>query len=98
MGMMADKDSRTALAILAPLFSAVRTLCPDNPRSLSAEELAEEAAVWCPDSQPCANREQALEEARQIAGEDGAVIVCGSFYLASEIRPLLLKQGGQIET
>ena len=98
MGMMADKDSRTALAILAPLFSAVRTLCPDNPRSLSAEELAEEAAVWCPDSQPCANGEQALEEARRIAGEDGAVIVCGSFYLASEIRPLLLKQGGQIET
>ena len=39
-----------------------------------------------------------MEEARQIAGEDGAVIVCGSFYLASEIRPLLLKQDGQIET
>lgn len=89
MGMMADKDSRTALSILAPLFSAVRTLRPENPRSLSAEELAEEAAVWCEDSQSCQEGAQALAEAEKLAGEDGAVIVCGSFYLAAEIRPLL---------
>ena len=91
MGMMADKDSRTALSILAPLFSAVRTLKPENPRSLSAEELAEEAAVWCRDSRPCADQAQALEEAKKLAGKDGAVIVCGSFYLAAEVRPLLLQ-------
>ena len=90
MGMMADKDSRTALSILAPLFSAVRTLQPENPRSLSAEELAEEAAVWCSDSRPCTNHAQALQEAKELAGKDGTVIVCGSFYLAAEVRPLLL--------
>ena len=92
MGMMADKDSRTALSILAPLFSAVRTLRPENPRSLSAEELAEEAAVWCEDSQPCQKGAQALAEAEKLAGEDGAVIVCGSFYLAAEVRPMLLEK------
>ena len=92
MGMMADKDSRTALSILAPLFSAVRTLKPENPRSLSAEELAEEAAVWCEDSQPCQEGAQALAEAEKLAGEDGAVIVCGSFYLAAEVRPMLLEK------
>ena len=92
MGMMADKDSRTALSILAPLFSAVRTLKPENPRSLSAEELAEEAAVWCEDSQPCQEGVQALAEAEKLAGEDGAVIVCGSFYLAAEVRPMLLEK------
>lgn len=92
MGMMADKDSRTALSILAPLFSAVRTLRPENPRSLSAEELAEEAAVWCEDSQPCQEGAQALAEAEKLAGEDGAVIVCGSFYLAAEVRPMLLEK------
>ena len=91
MGMMADKDSRTALSILAPLFSAVRTLKPENPRSLSAEELAAEAATWCSDSQPCTDRLRAVEEAKQLAGEDGAVIICGSFYLAAEVRPLLLQ-------
>ena len=91
MGMMADKDSRTALSILAPLFSAVRTLRPENPRSLSAEELAKEAALWCRDSRPCVDRAQALEEAKKLAGKDGAVIVCGSFYLAAEVRPLLLQ-------
>lgn len=91
MGMMADKDSRTALSILAPLFSAVRTLRPENPRSLSAEELAKEAALWCRDSRPCADQAQALEEAKKLAGKDGAVIVCGSFYLAAEVRPLLLQ-------
>ena len=90
MGMMADKDSRAALSILAPLFSAVRTLQPENPRSLSAEELAEEAAVWCSDSRPCTNHAQALQEAKKLAGKEGAVIVCGSFYLAAEVRPLLL--------
>ena len=30
------------------------------------------------------------EEAKELAGKDGAVIVCGSFYLAAEVRPLLL--------
>lgn len=97
MGMMADKDSRTALSILAPLFSAVRTLCPDNPRSLSAQELAEKAAVWCRDSKPCFDRKQALEEAAALAGEDGAVIVCGSFFLAAEVRPLLLKEAASMQ-
>ena len=91
MGMMSDKDSRTALSVLAPLFSAVRTLRPENPRSLSAEELAEEAAVWCSDSRPCTDHAQALQEAKELAGKDGAVIVCGSFFLAAEIRPMLLK-------
>lgn len=89
MGMMADKDSHTALSILAPLFSAVLTLTPDNPRSLPAPELADRAREFCPDSRPMTDRALALQIARELAGPDGAVIVCGSFYLAGELRPYL---------
>lgn len=89
MGMMADKDSRTALSILAPLFSAVLTLAPDNPRSLPAEELADRAREFCPDCRAMKDRALALDTARDLAGPKGAVIVCGSFYLAGELRPYL---------
>ncbi len=89
MGFMSDKDSHTALSILAPLFSSILTLMPENPRSLPAQELAARAREFCPDSRPMEDRALALQTAQTLAGPEGAVIVCGSFYLAGEMRPYL---------
>ncbi len=92
MGMMSDKDSRTALASLAPLFSAMITLRPENPRSLSSEELKAVADEFCGDVRAMDDQEAALQTAAELCGEDGAIIICGSFYLAGELRPLVLKK------
>ena len=44
---------------------------------------------------PCLSREeteQALSAAQKSAGEQGVVLICGSLYLAGEIRRLLIAE------
>lgn len=86
MGMMADKDSMTYLSLVAPHFSKIFTLMPDNPRSLSAEELAEEAGNFCADVKACASVSEAAKAAVSSLSREDVLIVCGSFYYAGEIR------------
>ena len=90
MGMLKDKDSRSSLRSLASLFQALITASPKNPRALPAAELADRAREYC--SQVFAEEDlsKAIYLARKLAGEDGAIVICGSLYLAGEIRPLLL--------
>lgn len=92
MGMMADKDSAAALEILGPMFQKIITVRPNNPRSLGAEELAATASRFCKEAQPAPGCREALDMAMDGLGEDGALIACGSFYLAGELRPLLMEK------
>ena len=87
MGMLADKDVNSALQNLAGLFSNVVTLTPPNPRAMSAGELAERWAALGTMSRPMERVDDALEAALQLAGDGGAVVICGSLYLAGEVRP-----------
>ena len=92
MGMLRDKDCDTALQTLAPYFSSLYTLAVPNPRTLSAEELAQKAEMHGIAAQACTQMEQAIDVSLHAAGQEGAVVVCGSLYLAGAIRPLLLKR------
>ena len=93
VGMLAEKDSRRVLEILAPCFEAVFAVAPDSPRALPAGELVHQAEevgfsrVFVQE-----NFHEALEKARTFCGPDGAVVVCGSFYLAGEARNVLIKE------
>ncbi|NLJ30132.1 MAG: bifunctional folylpolyglutamate synthase/dihydrofolate synthase [Clostridiales bacterium] len=91
MGMLADKDVDTAVRNLNGLFSRVYTLAPRNPRAMPARELAEKWNALGVKAEPLESAEQALSAACSAAGKDGAVVICGSLYLAGEIRPLLLR-------
>ncbi|MBO5494416.1 MAG: hypothetical protein J5964_01720, partial [Eubacterium sp.] len=53
-----------------------------NPRALPADELALLAKKYCDNVSVCSNPHDALSFAR----ENGLTLVCGSFYLAREIR------------
>lgn len=91
MGMLADKDVDTAIRNLNGLFSRVFTLTPQNPRAMPAQEIAGRwNAIGVP-AQPFSEAQQALSAACSAAGETGAVVICGSLYLAGEVRPLLLR-------
>ena len=92
IGMMADKDSAAALEILGPMFQRIITVRPDNPRSLGAEELAATASRFCREVSPAPGCREALDMALEGPGEGGALIACGSFYLAGELRPLLIER------
>lgn len=95
MGIMEDKDSREYLRLLAPLFKKIVTVKPDNPRALDAERFREEALEFCPDVLAAKTPVDALELLTAGEGEDLSYIICGSFYLAAEMRPLLLERFGK---
>lgn len=91
IGMLRDKDSVTSLSYIKGLFSTIIALSPDNPRAMSAEEFAQEARAYFDMVIPMHNKEHAVKRAFELAGEDGAVVVCGSLYLAAELRPILIR-------
>lgn len=91
IGMLRDKDSVTSLSYIKGLFSSVLALSPDNPRAMPAEEFAQEARAYFDMVIPMHDKEHAVKRAFELAGEDGAVVVCGSLYLAAELRPILIR-------
>ena len=93
IGMLRDKAYEKALAMIIPRFSMVFTVTPDSPRALGAKELAECAKQFAPKGvtvKPMENHRKAAERAIDMLDETSALVVCGSLYLASEMRPIMM--------
>lgn len=88
IGMMRDKDVDSVLKKLCPLFDRVITVTVDNPRACSADELCAVAAAYCRNVAAAESVASAVEDA---FGEEGGIVVCGSFYLMSQAYPALKK-------
>lgn len=88
---LADKDYSGALARLAPVFDEVIVTKTEAQNAENAEVLCAAAQSFTSHCTVCSDLAQALALAKQRAGSDGTVFICGSLYLASEVRPLLLK-------
>ncbi len=92
VGMLRDKPCAAVMDILSPCFSDLFAVTPDSPRALPDRELA---AFWRGETPPhlCGgNLAGALRQAAACVGETGAVVVCGSLFLAGQARPLLWEQ------
>lgn len=85
-GMMADKDYNAYLSITAPNFEIFIATTPLISRALAAQTLAETAKMYCANSFAIENSLQAFKKASALAKKNDVIIICGSFYLASEIR------------
>lgn len=109
-GTSQDKDATAQLKRLLPVCeNLVITRFHENPRWQNPEKLlaiceelaAENAAQgdsgkmvsphWVRQDDPVTG----LALASQLAGSDGLVVVCGSFFLAAELRPLLVSGSSQ---
>ena len=86
IGMLADKDS-SGLNALKGLFSRTIVTNVSNPRALRADLLAERVALICDRVEVVPVPRDAYEKALRYGGD---VYICGSLYLASEIRPYIL--------
>ena len=87
IGMMRDKSACEVLeTVLKNCKSEIAVAVPNNPRSFKAEELCLTAQKYC----PCITADSLPSALEKAEGEDIAVF--GSLYLASSIRPLLLKK------
>ena len=88
IGILADKDSK-ALYLLDGLFRRIIVTDIDNPRALPACDLARRLGGICDDIEVIEDPRKAYDRALSY-GDD--IFVCGSLYLASEIRPYIIKQ------
>lgn len=88
-GMMKDKDYRYAVKKLAPLCERIYTTEASNPRTLDAKSLAKEVKQYCKKVRPEPNPEKAYYKALKKAKDDDVVLVCGSLYLASDVKKFI---------
>ena len=90
LGVMADKDYRHMLKLLAPLAKAFICYKPDNPRALSAHDLAsavQAAAVgYSPQIEAAPSAYEAVSRSLELAGEDAPICFCGSLYGIAAIK------------
>ncbi|MBW7573778.1 bifunctional folylpolyglutamate synthase/dihydrofolate synthase [Caproiciproducens sp. AGMB10547] len=90
-GMLADKDVSGAVGNFTGLFSRVFTLAPNSPRALDAKALAEKFQSIGANAEPTENADAALAKALSLLNADSALLICGSLYLAGDIRPRVLE-------
>ena len=93
-GMMADKDCETVIAEISPCFEHVITVPVENPRMIKPEKLAETARKYCANVEARDNAKDTLAEVLENLKNDEALVVAGSLYLASELRPMLMRYKG----
>lgn len=92
IGMMADKNCDAVLKKLASRALKVVTVkVLGNPRSQTAEDLANQAKRYCDNVVSVVDYETALKQAGDYAKSVKApLVICGSLYLASDIRNLAI--------
>jgi dihydrofolate synthase/folylpolyglutamate synthase len=83
--VMADKDADGLLCLLAQAGRSFIATSSTNPRSLPAADLARLAAAYFDSVEPVPEPQRALERARKLAGDGGAVLVTGSLYLLADL-------------
>lgn len=92
MGMMADKNCDAVLGKIASRSIALYTVKVEgNPRSETAENLSEAAKKYCADCTTLNDYALALDTAAKKADELSVpLLICGSLYLASDIRNMAI--------
>ena len=91
VAMMEDKHYSDALGEVLPLCDTVIAVKASNPRSLSAEELAQTAKQYCEDVLVADDLNFAVQKGRELVAEDGMLLIFGSLYLAGDIREIASK-------
>ena len=85
IGLMADKDVEGYVQKIAPLCKSVVTVTPSNPRALNGENLKVITEKYCDDVTFINNPKEGYEYILSNSKEDETVLICGSFYLMSDI-------------
>jgi dihydrofolate synthase/folylpolyglutamate synthase len=83
--ILADKDVETTLSGLAAVGNTLVATSSRSARALPAEQLARLAAPYFARVEPVPDPDEALARARELAGDDGAVLVTGSLYLLADL-------------
>ena len=85
IGLMADKDVEGYVGKIAPLCGSVITVTPSNPRALDSKRLKCIAEKYCDNVKSIDNPKEGYKYILSNTKEDETVLVCGSFYMMSDI-------------
>ncbi len=85
IGMMADKDVEKYIGTIAPLCKSITTVSASNNRRMEAGQLAAIAEKYCRNVKAVDNPKEAYMDLTLSADADDTILVCGSFYLMSDI-------------
>jgi dihydrofolate synthase/folylpolyglutamate synthase len=90
LGILADKDFRRMISLLAPIASRMVFCRPSTPRAADPEVLAQEARkAGCSNVEVIPRVADAVRSAISVSGHGGTVIITGSLYTAGEARSAL---------
>lgn len=95
ISIMSDKDFNEIIRQFDSAFDAIIATKSKMPRSLDQDKLAQVISHFCSEVYTSPDIGSALKKAGDLAGTDGRVIVCGSFFLVGEARSLILGDKGQ---
>lgn len=91
-GMLADKDISKCLKLLTPFCSKIVCCTPENLRALPAAELAEIARqAAAPKTEILVEETPVMALKTALKTPDKPILVAGSFYVASAVRPILMQ-------
>lgn len=85
IGMMEDKDTAHYLKAITPYLKTVWFTKPENPRAAAPEALKAQIGNFSGEIFIEPNVPAAFAEAKRQTPPDGLVLVCGSFYLLSDL-------------
>lgn len=98
IGVLEDKDYPSMLEAVLPEGDAFVALTPDNPRALPADKLAR-AIRWtgqdllgcsaCVKPYVSRDAQDAVRQARELAGDEGIVVAFGSLYSVAALKAAL---------
>lgn len=88
MGVLQGKGEAEMLCALSPHLARVYAVQPSSPRALPAGQLAAAARQVCGQVSVWRDVPLAVQDALRTC--QGGVLICGSLYLAAQVRPMFL--------
>lgn len=88
MGVLQGKGEAEMLRALSPHLARVYAVQPSSPRALPAGQLAAAARQVCGQVSVWRDVPLAVQDALRTC--QGGVLICGSLYLAAQVRPMFL--------
>lgn len=88
MGVLQGKGEAEMLRALSPHLARVYAVQPSSPRALPAGQLAVAARQVCGQVSVWQDVPLAVQDALRTC--QGGVLICGSLYLAAQVRPMFL--------
>lgn len=85
IGLMADKDVESYVQKIVPLCKSVVTVTPSNPRALNGDKLKKITEKYCENIKFINNPNEGYKYILSNVKDDETVLVCGSFYMMSDI-------------